>query len=80
MVLEIDRENNMKPLTKTRSVAAQKAIALFALCLTCPVDFPLLAQPKAVKITGRSVLKKTDSNEKLPPFLRLSRTPNRTGG
>ena len=33
MVLEIDRENNMKPSAKMRSVAAQKALALFALCL-----------------------------------------------
>lgn len=65
MVLEIDRESNMKPSAKMRSVAAQKALALFALCLTCPVDFPLPAQPKAVKITGRSVLEKTDSNGNL---------------
>ena len=33
MVLEIGRENNMKPPTKTRSVAAQKALALFVLCI-----------------------------------------------
>ena len=33
MVLEIDRESNMKLLTKTRSIAAQKALALFALCI-----------------------------------------------
>ena len=33
MVLEMDRENDMKPLTKMRSAAAQKAFALSALCL-----------------------------------------------
>ena len=62
MVLEIDGENNMKPLTKTRSVAAQKTLALFVLCLACTVAFPLPAQPKAVKISGRSVLEKADLN------------------
>ena len=65
MVLEIDRENNMKPTTKMRGIAAQKVLALFALYIACLVAFPLLAQPEAVKISGRSVLEKTDSNGKM---------------
>ena len=65
MVLEIDRESNMKPSAKMRSVAAQKALALFALHITYVIAFPLLAQPEAVKISGRSVLEKTDSNGNL---------------
>lgn len=65
MVFEMDRENNMKPLTKMRGIAAQKVLALPILCIACLVDFPLLAQPKAVKITGRSVLEKADANGNL---------------
>ena len=41
-----------------RGIAAQKVLTLPVLCIACLVDFPLLAQPKAVKITGRSVLEK----------------------
>ena len=65
MVLEMDRENSMKPSTKMRSIAAQNSLALFTLCIACAVDFPLLVQPKAVKISGRSVLKKAEPNGNL---------------
>ena len=41
MVLEIDRENNMKPSAIMRSIAAQKALTLFALCLALVSDINL---------------------------------------